>query len=461
MSSPSSMLADLLDRIDRSGRRHATFLLGTDRHIGAPDPDDARPGVDSDAEIERRVGVTPSQLSILKDWLATTGITLRSFVIAGAGARAGFPDFAYRVAGAEIVDESDIATLPAIPDVVHALKEPTFYESTIPGPFIRVGALHIGDFSERAGLARMFEQGNWAAIVDGSYLGGVSHRLRGGFDVPLRKTMSDFAGDIAAHRFAGPRLAEIPGGPHRVVVVGAGVAGSAAVRRLLGSHSAAISEVLVIEPFAPTRDALRNSVGDDPRLVMRDGRDLDRSALKDAGAVVVATFRENAKDFICQLDDLGAMKQDGVIVDVSCDEGPSIGVAGLDALVGEAARSHVREAVAGLGRGLDYVADTHLPRMQPQEASDAHGCVAVPYLAVLLQLCAAEGGAAGARDFIRAHRGSPETHDVFDAFVQDLRRGMVFTGPDPVAMHVGADPKIEREIDGFVRRTGRRFDRSK
>ncbi|HMN95877.1 MAG TPA: hypothetical protein PKC43_11060 [Phycisphaerales bacterium] len=448
----SSIYASVLDRIASSART-VTFLLGTDCHIGEPEK-----GVVAGAaedEVERRVGITPTQLGLLRDWLSISGTQPRFIVVAGAGARAGFPDFAYRQNGAEIVAESDLPRAAAAFDVVHALKEPTAYEALLPGPIIRLGALHIGDFSAGAGIARLIEVGNWAAVIDGSYLGGVSHRRRGGFDIPLRKTMSDFAGDIAADFHAGPRLAELDPGARRAIVVGGGVAGTAATRRLLGSYGESLGALLLIEPHAETRDTLRREFGADPRVEIRDGRHLDSETLKGAGAVVIATFRENAKDFVCDHDALRSMARRGIVVDISCDEGPSLGVAGLESLVGESARRHVRDAVAQLGLEIEYVADTHLPRKRPQEASDAHGRVAVPYLAVLLQLCAAFGGAEGARDFILGHQGSPETEDLFDAMVQDLRRGMVFTGPDPVAMHVRADPKIEREIAAFVRGAGR------
>src|SRR5262249_3973386 len=76
--------------------------------------------------------------------------------------------------GGTIVAEGKVAGVGPEADVVHGLKEPTLYESTIPGRCIRIGALHLGDFHAESGLAAMLKKGNFSGVVDGSYMGGHS-----------------------------------------------------------------------------------------------------------------------------------------------------------------------------------------------------------------------------------------------------------------------------------------------
>lgn len=135
----------------RSGK--CTFLLGIDRHIG-----------EGTLEQETRVGITPSQAARLRRWLENAGISLDFYMVRGAGTSAGFDDEQYRqLAGAIIVDEIGIPKVRP-PHVVHALKEPCPYERWIPGPFVRIGALHTGSFSPNSGLAHLLGSPNFSAI---------------------------------------------------------------------------------------------------------------------------------------------------------------------------------------------------------------------------------------------------------------------------------------------------------
>ncbi len=123
-------------------RREVSFLLGTDELI----------------RRERRVAMTPRHIDALSHDLAALGLEARIFVVRGAGERAAseageiFTDQQYAAAGAELVDRDRVGSIGAL-DVAHALKEPTEWEREIPGPVIRIGALHLA--SRPAGLRGM------------------------------------------------------------------------------------------------------------------------------------------------------------------------------------------------------------------------------------------------------------------------------------------------------------------
>ncbi len=98
--------------------------------------------------------------------------------------------------------ENELPSLSPGPDVVHALKEPSPYESLIPGLFMRIGALHVGSFRPSCGLAALLRKRNFSAILDGSAVGGFTCRLSKTFQAPLRCSMSVFASRVAADTVA-------------------------------------------------------------------------------------------------------------------------------------------------------------------------------------------------------------------------------------------------------------------
>ena len=96
------------------------------------------------------MGLTSDQVRELRGLFDTLDITCRVLVLQGAGQRAGCADASYIEAGAEIITRDELECLDGAPDVVHALKEPSVYERHIPGPFLRIGAVHTGDFMLKA-----------------------------------------------------------------------------------------------------------------------------------------------------------------------------------------------------------------------------------------------------------------------------------------------------------------------
>lgn len=399
-------------------KKSVTLVLGTDSHIG------------DKSDPETRVGITPRQASALKEFVEGTGASLTMYVVKDAGAGAGHSDEDYRQAGCEILEESDLRDIRVPPDVVHALKEPCSYESSIPGPFLRIGALHTGDDEPAAwrDLALLLNAGQCQGIFDGSMIGGHTMSYNGGFRFPIRQSMSVFAGRIAAD-MVGKRSREY-GTRGRVVIVGGGVAGANAARQLIDSHQDICDEVVVIEEREQEGEALRvklASLSESPsagatgvRVITRD--QIKPEDLESAVGLILAAAgqKPEAPKVVRDVAHLLGMSQHGLVVDVSIDEGGSVqGTAG----------ESVKQSIEQLGTGIGYVHDKHMPRIQPAMASEEHGKAVLPYLGTLLYLCAREGGATeAARHILRAGRqecAEPEDH--FAALVCDLGAGLVFT----------------------------------
>ena len=186
-------------------QKRVTFLLGSDEHI----------------PHEARVALLPRQLAALGEVLAAAGLEPELLVLAGAGERAGFGDRDYAAAGARIVERAHLGRLAGV-DVLHALKEPTDYESEVPGPFLRIGALHLA--SHPPAVCRLLGRREFTAIFDGGTVGNCSYLLDGGDRTPIVASMSRFAGSVAGRKLVAG-LDQNGLGAGKIVVVGGGVAG--------------------------------------------------------------------------------------------------------------------------------------------------------------------------------------------------------------------------------------------
>lgn len=405
-------------------KRRVELLLGNDREIGR-----------ETRSQEKRVGIVPAQVRELFAFFRELGLDLSVLAVQGAGQRAGFSDADFVAAGAEILAPEELPYHDAAPDVVHALKEPSRYEGTIPGPFCRIGALHTGDFHAGSGLAALLEKRD-VAIFDGSHTGAPED-----FRIPIRGGMSIFAGRIAA-RWVLDHLAHRHASG-RAVVVGGGNAGKAAVRELAGMP--AVSEIHLFDAAgAPERlKKLAAELADVPKVQAEgiegiEGTDDPRilAALDGAVALIFAVARpgEGAPKIV-HINTLKSLLADNaVVVDISIDEGGAI----LDPSI-RRSWSHV-EIIPHLTRAIGdhsnrvYRALPNMPRAHPKEASEAHGEAILPYLATLLFLAAREDSAAGVVRFLErrpfnGHSPDPsraEPSQVLDALVQDLRNGMAF-----------------------------------
>ncbi len=428
---PETAPPDLLDRL-RDGIRLAgvpryrqpavELLLGSDREIGR-----------ESRSLEKRVGITPLQARRLREFGDELGFRLDVLVVRGAGERSGYPDADYIAAGAEIVERDELPHLDGPPAVVHALKEPSPYERSIPGPFCRIGALHTGDFAAESGLAGLL-LANRAAIFDGAGIGA-----SGAYRIPIRGRMSELAGEIAADWIGGHL--DRRGLAGRVVVVGAGYAGCSAVRRLAGRHGAGAREIhLFDDADRPDRlAALAAAFAPLGAVAVGGTRGLDHpdlaAALEGAVAVLFAVARPgHGAPKVVHVNTLKERPREGaLIVDISIDEGGAV----MDPAIRRTWSS--KEIIPHLSAilhqaGLEYRATSNMPRAYPKRGSEAHGGVILPYLATLLFLAAREGGAEGVVDHLRTldrRRDNPdpaqvEPAEVLAALTQDLRNGLAF-----------------------------------
>lgn len=402
-------------------KRRIELLLGNDREIGR-----------ETKSQEKRAGIIPDQVSELRGFFSSLELELNVLVIQGAGQRAGFADSDFVAAGAEILTLEELPHHDGPPDVVHALKEPSSYESSIPGPFCRIGALHTGDFHAGTGLAGLLRNGN-VAIFDGSHTGAPDS-----FRIPIRGRMSIFAGEIAAEWVLGHLKTRHLSG--RAVVVGAGNAGRSAVRQLVAAPE--VTEVHLLDSAAdPGRlDQIRADLADLPKVTVSgiggiDDPGLLRS-LTDAAAVIFAVARpREAAPKVIHINNLKqSLADNAVVVDISIDEKGAI----LDPEIRQSWShdqiiSHLARTLGG-SRNRVYRALANMPRAYPKQASKAHGDAVLPYLATLLFLAAREGGAAGAIRFLDRQPVDGRSPDplkveparVLDALIQDLRNGMAF-----------------------------------
>jgi alanine dehydrogenase len=421
------LATELVHRSDTTtfAKRTVELLVGTDRFIGR-----------KQHVIEKRVGVTPDQIRQLHEAFRAMHLTLRTYVIAGAGARAGYADGDYVHAGAEIVGLDELEWLDGPPDVVHALKEPSPYEARVPKPFCRIGALHSGDFDPSSGLAELLVSGD-VAVFDGSNIGASR-----AFRIPIRGRMSRVAGQIAAEwvieHLDRRRVTE-----SRAIVVGGGYAGQAAVERLLEDGRCAKIH-LFDDAGQPARlQYLRDfyegvadvEVGgisgmDDPTLL---------AVVDGAFSIIFAVARPKQRaPKTIGVESLARLKKGGLVVDISIDEGGSIHDPTIRATWSSKETIPYLTSRVQQG-GHDYRAISNMPRAYPYTASSAHGEEVLPYIATLLFLSAKNGGTQGVLDELEARSTDPASSDpahaqqghILEALMQDLRNGLAISFSTP------------------------------
>lgn len=432
--------------------KEVTFLLGTDYFIGAP------------LTHEQRVAITPDQADQLVKWLGALGIHLHFYMIRDAGARAGFTDAQFEAAGARLVDVEKVDKMPHHPHVVHALKEPTYYESTIPGHFLRIGALHSGDFRPDCGLADMLKKGNFSAIFDGSAVGGFAYRgdfaNKPKFRVPLRSSMSVYAGWLAGEDVGD----ELGASGERVVISGGGVVGTSAADVLLEKHLDQIEEILIIEKFPERCEQLREmyaQFGDKVRI--KEGVTIEDKDVIGIKGLILTIFIQGsgATPKVTSTEQISLMAQGGLVVDVAIDEGGGVRTpldnktdprTGKPYVVGI---EDIKSEVDKLGKGLAYHADNHMPRRRPTQASVEHGRTALIYLAVLLYACAAKGGTEGALKHILDQDYIEEPKTILNAIELDLKHGLAFSHVKEVTAAYRHVLKKSDEIQQFLTDNGR------
>jgi alanine dehydrogenase len=457
---------DILTRLSRSiahregppatrgwKKRRVELVIGTDREIGRKEGSKGLGG----STQERRVGITPAHVAELRELFKGLELGLTVLVLERAGARAGYADADYVHAGAEIVGRDELVWHDGPPDVVHALKEPSSYEADLPGPFLRIGALHSGDFHQGSGFSRLLEKGN-VTVFDGSNIGAA-----GSFRIPVRGRMSVFAGEIAAEWVIEHLATRHLQG--NVVVAGGGYAGKACARKLLAGTG--VAKVIIVENAKdPARAAsIAQEFADTGRVQVVPLQSIDDpmllTAMRDAAGLVFAVAAPKGRaPHVVTIDALQALSEAAIVVDISIDERGAIVDSRADADWPSDRLIPHFEAVLLPRR---YRAITNMPRAYPFEASRAHGEAILPYLATLLYLAAREGGAAGVTEYLRTvavDRQGPDPlrasePEMISAFVQDLRNGMAVHPTARGLVLADTIPPADRtQIASFLSRNG-------
>lgn len=410
--------------LDKPAKTTLTLLLDTDQEIGK---DTGTP--------EARVGISPLQAGQLIKTFSEFGITLKLFVVQGAGNLAGFPDSTYEKAGCELVNQNDLHSLSALPDVVHALKEPALHEGNIPGPFIRIGALHLVNLlnDPHFGMTALLKKRNFSAVLDGSTTGDCAYLKYKGYKNPIVASMSIFAGKIAAEKIGELYSGELLKEKRKAVVIGGGVAGLTAAEHL----AEYCGEVSVLEINEQRVDELRHrfaTVSSGTRFVVEkyNTANLERTLSNAVGLVLAHRYLAGQATKIVSLAQIETMAHGAVVVDISIDQGGSIENPDVQ---GDDLAEHIRKNTVALEqRGKVYFAEQNMPRAYPQDASIAHGKAVLANLAGLLALCAIHNGSQNATNFLldiperRFNNWDdlPQNYkdDYFLMLVQDLRNGI-------------------------------------
>lgn len=431
-----SLIKNSLDQIRKSGclgikKPRVSLLLDTDEYI---------PG-------EKRVGLIPIQLKTITDILHNFGVELELCCVRCAGERAGYHDSDFQDVGARIVDIQQLSGVPNV-DVVHALKEPTDQEATIAFPFLRIGAFHAGAFDPASASAKMLKRGNFCAVFDGSNIGSCSYRVAGGLEIPIRGSMSIFAGIIAAE-WVLKHLKEQTN--RKVVVIGGGTVGqSSAVK--LGKDC----EVYVFDLSSKVA-ALREQLKNTPNITVLsiDNQNAKYQALKGAGGLILAPAKSKERaPKVVSIQEIGQYMATGsIVVDVAIDEDGAIYNPEIVAEDDVSQIKNKNEKALGC-LNIAYKVETNMPRSYPSEASREHGKAILPYVLTLLMLCAMKGGPVAAAEYMlqmpirnqfvaKAEVKEIFQNNFFEMIIQDLRNGLLLWN---LGGGVKIDPTLESHI---------------
>lgn len=425
------------------------FLLGTDQYIGE--------GLDENGnqkESETRVGLVPEQVELMKHWLVSNGVALDFYFLKGAGTRADFLDSSYLKIGGQVLFEHQLSSMPS-PNVVHALKEPCAYETFIPGPFLRIGALHSGAFDDESGVAFLFKRRNFCAIFDGSNIG--TDKI-----IPIRGAMSVFAGEIATE-FSVKNFIENGQTHEKVVISGGGVVGRAALNEFIKNGIERCAEIIIVEPNIELVNTLASMYSNESKVKIVIGSKLTHDQVENASAIILTAFvkGQSAPD-VLYVNDIKRMKDKSIIVDVSIDERGGIKLDNFskgDFPLNEVV-TKIRTEIENLSKGIKYIADDHLPKHKPKKASIAHGDAIMPYISMLLYCSAKYGGARPAAKYILNGDFSDQIDPKASELLQHLKRGLAYYSPSPVMYNrkIISDEINKNNLENFFRNGAIDFD---
>lgn len=260
---------------------------------------------------ERRVALTPAAVEML----VSRGCAVT--VQRGAGEAAGFPDTAYRGAGAAL--ESGADAVWAYSDLIVKVKEPIEPEYRhLRAELTLFTYLHLA--ADRALTEALVCSGALGLAYE------TVRDARGG--LPLLAPMSEVAGRLAAYAAAhhlrapdggpGLLLGGVPGvAAASVVVIGGGVVGTQAARMAVGMGA----DVTILERSLPRIKALEEFFESRARVIASDPATL-ADALSDADVVIGAVLVPGATaPRIITREMLAELRPGAILIDVAIDQG--------------------------------------------------------------------------------------------------------------------------------------------
>ena len=325
-----------------------------------------RIGVPKEIKIhEYRVGLTPDAAARL------TQEGHRALVEAGAGVGAGFDDAEYAAAGAEVVADADSVFDAA--ELIVKVKEPQLEECARLSPGqILFTYLHLAADPEQA----------HALMRSGATAIAYETVTDAQGTLPLLKPMSCIAGRMAAQVGAhylemptgrGMLLGGVPGvAPARVVVVGAGVAGTNALEMAVGLQA----DVTVLDIDLVRLEKLATRFGNrirtlysTPEVIAREVRTADLvigSVLIPGASAPKLVTREMVR----------SMRPGSVLVDIAIDQGGCF----------ETSRPTSHADPVYVDSGVVHYAVTNMPGAVPRTATLALTNATLPHVLSLARL---------------------------------------------------------------------------
>lgn len=259
---------------------------------------------------EYRVGLTPAGASVL------AGNGHRVVVQAGAGARVGFPDDAFRAAGARVCASAEEAYAC---DLVVKVKELQPVEIPLARAEQILFCYH--HFAPDPSLLQAMIEAAATCIAYETVTDA-------GGGLPLLVPMSQIAGRLApqagawslqmANGGSGVLLGGVPGvAPAKVLIIGGGTVGTHAARVALGMGA----EVMLADRSAARLAHLEEVFGARLKTAV-SGESTLRPLVHDADLVIGAVLLPGKlAPRLIRRDDLGQMRPGSVIVDVAIDQG--------------------------------------------------------------------------------------------------------------------------------------------
>ena len=258
---------------------------------------------------EYRVGLTPDSAQVL------SSLNHQVFVQSGAGLEIGFTDEVYQSSGAQIIHSP--AEVFELSELIIKVKEPTENEFQ----FLRPG-LTVFTYLHLAGDAQK------AKMLLKTGVTGIAYETVTADDdsLPLLAPMSAIAGQLSMvvgsyhllkpNKGRGTLISNLD--PRIVTVIGAGVAGTEAIRKAVANQA----QVKIIDLSQSRLDELRAEFGQDGIEYILSTPDLIRSAASVSDIVIgsVYVIGKEAPKVLCK-DVLKDMTAGSVLVDISIDQG--------------------------------------------------------------------------------------------------------------------------------------------